>query len=52
MVEDWALSGELFRTYAAVATDDTVLLGFGLEHVPAAADRRDLIGAALTALDG
>ncbi|MFB9461492.1 M14 family metallopeptidase [Streptomyces cinereospinus] len=52
VVEDWALSGELFRTYAAVATDDTVLLGFGLEHVPAAADRRDLIGAALTALDG
>ncbi|WP_372500836.1 hypothetical protein [Streptomyces meridianus] len=29
---DWARSGELFRTSAAVTTGDTVLLGFGLEH--------------------
>ncbi|CAM5308848.1 Zinc-binding carboxypeptidase OS=Streptomyces glaucescens OX=1907 GN=SGLAU_08745 PE=3 SV=1 [Streptomyces glaucescens] len=51
MVRDWGLSGELFKTYGAVATDDTVLLGFGLEHVTAAADRTRLIGRALTALD-
>jgi hypothetical protein len=51
VVRDWGLSGELFKTYGAVATDDTVLLGFGLEHVTAAADRTRLIGRALTALD-
>ncbi|MBG0856202.1 immune inhibitor A [Streptomyces spinoverrucosus] len=51
VVKDWGLSGELFKTYGAVTTDDTVLLGFGLEHVSAATDRRDLIGEALTALD-
>jgi hypothetical protein len=51
VVEDWGLSGELFKTYGAVATDDTVLLGFGLEHVAAAPDRKALIGRALAALD-
>ncbi|MFI9616145.1 M14 family zinc carboxypeptidase [Streptomyces sp. NPDC052023] len=51
VVADWGLSGELFKTYGAVTTDDTVLLGFGLEHVTSAADRRALIGEALTALD-
>ncbi|MFD7275960.1 M14 family zinc carboxypeptidase [Streptomyces sp. NPDC059862] len=51
VVKDWGLSGELFKTYGAVTTDDTVLLGFGLEHVTAAADRRALIGEALAALD-
>jgi hypothetical protein len=34
--KDWARTGALFRTYAAVTTDDTVLLGFGLEQVPSA----------------
>ncbi|MEV5342691.1 M14 family zinc carboxypeptidase [Streptomyces sp. NPDC052676] len=51
VVKDWGLSGELFRTYGAVTTDDTVLLGFGLEHVTAAADRTRLLGRALDALD-
>ncbi|NNN30503.1 zinc carboxypeptidase [Streptomyces sp. S3(2020)] len=50
VVKDWGLSGELFKTYGAVTTDDTVLLGFGLEHVTAAADRTTLLGKALTAL--
>ncbi|WP_371597435.1 M14 family zinc carboxypeptidase [Streptomyces sp. NBC_00564] len=50
VVQDWGLSGELFKTYGAVTTDDTVLLGFGLEHVTAAADRTALIGKALAAL--
>jgi hypothetical protein len=51
VVKDWGLSGELFRTYGAVTTDDTVLLGFGLEHVTGAADRTRLLGRALDALD-
>ncbi|MFF2366592.1 M14 family zinc carboxypeptidase [Streptomyces sp. NPDC058122] len=52
VLRDWARTGELFRTYGAVTTDDTVLLGFGLEHVGTAADRAALIGKALSALDG
>ncbi|MFF4271481.1 M14 family zinc carboxypeptidase [Streptomyces sp. NPDC001536] len=50
VVKDWGLAGELFKTYGAVTTDDTVLLGFGLEHVTAAADRTTLLGKALAAL--
>ncbi|MPY59504.1 M14 family metallopeptidase [Streptomyces spongiae] len=50
VVKDWGLSGELFTTYGAVTTGDTVLLGFGLEHVTAAADRTALLGKALAAL--
>jgi hypothetical protein len=52
VVLDWARTGELFKTYGAVTTDDTVLLGFGLEHVTAAADRTTLLGKALAALGG
>ncbi|MEU6377835.1 M14 family zinc carboxypeptidase [Streptomyces sp. NPDC046909] len=52
VVKDWGLAGELFKTYGAVTTDDTVLLGFGLEHVTAAADRTTLLGKALAALGG
>ncbi len=48
---DWSRSGELFRSYAAVTTRDTVLLGFGLEHLPAAADRAVLVGKALSTLN-
>lgn len=47
---DWARSQALFQSQAAVTTRDTVLLGFGLEHVPGAADRKQLIGKALSAL--
>jgi hypothetical protein len=50
VLRDWARSGELFKTYGAVTTDDSVLLGFGLEHVGTAADRAALIGKALSAL--
>ncbi|MFF7445135.1 MULTISPECIES: M14 family zinc carboxypeptidase [unclassified Streptomyces] len=52
VVKDWARTGELFKTYGAITTDDTVLLGFGLEHVTAAADRAALIRRALTAVGG
>ncbi|MFD9410784.1 M14 family zinc carboxypeptidase [Streptomyces sp. NPDC059989] len=48
---DWSRSGELFKSYAAVTTRDTVLLGFGLEHLPAAADRALLVGKALRTLN-
>ncbi|MFE0606541.1 M14 family zinc carboxypeptidase [Streptomyces sp. NPDC058892] len=47
---DWSRTGELFRSYASVTTRDTVLLGFGLEHLPAAADRALLVGKALRSL--
>ncbi|WP_030670374.1 M14 family metallopeptidase [Streptomyces rimosus] len=49
---DWTRSKELFRTAAAITTRNTVLLGFGLEHVQTAAERAELTGAALKALDG
>ncbi|MFI6206704.1 M14 family zinc carboxypeptidase [Streptomyces sp. NPDC051041] len=51
VVKDWTRTGALFQTYGAVTTDDTVLLGFGLEHLPAAADRKTLLAKALKALD-
>ncbi|MFD5428953.1 M14 family zinc carboxypeptidase [Streptomyces sp. NPDC127084] len=47
---DWARTGELFASYAAVTTRDTVLLGFGLEHVTDPAARARLTGKALRAL--
>ncbi|MER6693837.1 M14 family metallopeptidase [Streptomyces minutiscleroticus] len=50
VLRDWARSGELFSTHAAVTTRDTVLLGFGLEHVARPADRTALLGRALAAL--
>ena len=52
VLKDWTRTGVLFRTYGAVTTDDTVLLGFGLEHLTSAADRKTLIGKALDSLEG
>ena len=52
VLKDWARTGALFKTYGAVTTDRTVLLGFGLEHVTAAADRDALVKKALAALGG
>ncbi|MGI5453861.1 M14 family zinc carboxypeptidase [Streptomyces sp. CA-249302] len=52
VLRDWARTGTLFQTYGAVTTDRTVLLGFGLEHVTAAADRNTLVKKALAALEG
>lgn len=49
-VKDWALAKDLFTTYGAISTPDTVLLGFGLEHVTAAADRNALIRKALRSI--
>ncbi|GHH94347.1 M14 family metallopeptidase [Streptomyces capillispiralis] len=50
VLKDWTRTGALFRTYAAVTTGDTVLLGFGLEHLTSPADRSALLGKALAAL--
>ncbi|MCI3927991.1 M14 family metallopeptidase [Streptomyces sp. AN091965] len=47
---DWARTGELYRPYAAVTARDSVLLGFGFEHVTEAADRAALMRAALNHL--
>ncbi|MFD9902745.1 M14 family zinc carboxypeptidase [Streptomyces sp. NPDC059063] len=47
---DWARTGELYRPYAAITTRDSVLLGFGFEHVPGSADRAALMRAALDQL--
>ncbi|MFI6656128.1 M14 family zinc carboxypeptidase [Streptomyces sp. NPDC050523] len=52
VLKDWARTGTLFKTYGAVTTDRTVLLGFGLEHLTAAADRNTLVKRALAALEG
>ncbi|MGC3001605.1 M14 family zinc carboxypeptidase [Streptomyces sp. G35A] len=49
--KDWTRTGALFQTHAAVTTEDTVLLGFGLEHLASAADRAALMRKALAALD-
>ena len=52
VLKDWTRTGELFRTFAAVTTEDTVLLGFGLEHLTSAADRAALLRKALAAVRG
>ncbi|KUL53624.1 MULTISPECIES: M14 family metallopeptidase [unclassified Streptomyces] len=49
---DWTRSGELYRPHAAVTARDSVLLGFGFEHVPGKAERAALMGAALAHLRG
>lgn len=49
---DWTRTGELYRPHAAVTARDSVLLGFGFEHVPGKAERAALMGAALAHLRG
>ncbi|MER7664447.1 M14 family zinc carboxypeptidase [Streptomyces sp. NPDC096193] len=46
----WERSQDLFPSAAAVTTRDTVLIGFGLEHVPGATERKKIVGRALGAL--
>ncbi|NGN67638.1 zinc carboxypeptidase [Streptomyces sp. A7024] len=47
---DWSRTGELYKPYAAVTTRDSVLIGFGLEHIPSQPARNQLMGKALAAL--
>lgn len=49
---DWARTGELYKSYAAVTARDSVLLGFGFEQVPGSAERAALMGASLAHLRG
>ncbi|WP_137990082.1 M14 family metallopeptidase [Streptomyces vilmorinianum] len=49
---DWARSAGLFHSQAAVTTRDTVLLGFGLEHVRSEAERAALVRKALGVVHG
>ncbi|MFD7324454.1 M14 family zinc carboxypeptidase [Streptomyces sp. NPDC059875] len=49
---DWSRSAGLFHSQAAVATRDTVLLGFGLEHVRNPGERATLIRKALGVVHG
>ncbi|MEU5743557.1 M14 family zinc carboxypeptidase [Streptomyces tendae] len=51
VLKDWTRTGTLFQSYGAVTTDDTVLLGFGLEHLAEPAARAALVRQALRALD-
>ncbi|MFG3125387.1 M14 family zinc carboxypeptidase [Streptomyces sp. NPDC048201] len=51
VLKDWTRTGALFQTYGAVTTDDTVLLGFGLDQVVSGPDRTALVRKALAALD-
>ncbi|MEV4685728.1 M14 family metallopeptidase [Streptomyces kurssanovii] len=47
---NWERSQDLFPSASAVSTRDSVLIGFGLEHVRTAADRERIVAAALRAL--
>ncbi|MFF3287656.1 M14 family zinc carboxypeptidase [Streptomyces sp. NPDC003023] len=47
---NWERSQDLYPSGSAVSTRDSVLLGFGLEHVRGAAERARIVGAALRAL--
>ncbi|MFE0176418.1 M14 family zinc carboxypeptidase [Streptomyces sp. NPDC059002] len=49
---DWARTGELYTSHAAVTARDSVLLGFGFEHIPGKAERAALMGASLAHLRG
>ncbi|WP_330236675.1 M14 family metallopeptidase [Streptomyces sp. NBC_00566] len=51
VLKDWTRTGALFQTYGAVTTDDTVLLGFGLDQVVSGSERTALVRKALAALD-
>ncbi|MER6616957.1 M14 family metallopeptidase [Streptomyces xantholiticus] len=47
---NWERSQDLFPSASAVTTRNSVLLGFGLEHVRTASERERIVAAALRAL--
>ncbi|MFJ8231938.1 M14 family zinc carboxypeptidase [Streptomyces sp. NPDC094448] len=47
---NWERSQDRFPSASAVTTRDTLLLGFGLEHVSTAAERAQIVGKALNTL--
>ena len=48
----WEIGEALITQYAATSTDDTLLLGFGLEQLATAGERADLLERALDGLLG
>jgi bacillopeptidase F (M6 metalloprotease family) len=49
---DWEFGEQLVNFYAGTSTEDTLLLGFGLEQLATDADRVELVGQALGGLLG
>jgi len=47
---NWEIGGVLFRSFAGTSTEDTLLLGFGLEQLSTDEERADLVGRALSGL--
>ena len=47
---DWQIGERLLNFYAGTSTEDTLLLGFGLEHLSTDAERADLVRRALGGL--
>jgi Zinc carboxypeptidase/Immune inhibitor A peptidase M6 len=47
---NWQISERLLNFYAGTSTEDTLLLGFGLEHLSTDAERADLVRRALGGL--
>ena len=46
----WEIGEVLFTLYAATSTEDTLMLGFGLEQMASADERSDLVGRTLDKL--
>ena len=46
----WEIGGVLFESFAGTSTEDTLLLGFGLEQLSTDEERADLVGRALDGL--
>ena len=49
-LNNWVIGAELLDFYAATSTEDTLLLGFGLEQLATNADRTELVSQALNNL--
>ena len=49
---NWQIGESLVNCYAATSTEDTLLLGFGLEQLSSDAERADLVRRALGGLIG
>ena len=47
---NWQIGEQLVNFFAGTSTDDSLLLGFGLEQLATPAEREDLVGRALQGL--
>ena len=47
---NWQISEKLVNAFAGISTEDTLLLGFGLEQLSSDAERNDLMQRALNGL--